>query len=660
MIAETGQICLIFVLLASLVQASTGFAGARQNSLQLMAVSERSAIAQALLCVLAFACLVHSFVISDFSVRLVAMHSHTSKPLIYKISGTWANHEGSMLLWLMLLAIFGAAVVAVGKTLPRSLRANAVAAQGLIGTGFGAFLLFTSNPFERLSPVPANGLGLNPLLQDLGLALHPPFLYLGYVGFSVAFAFAIAALIEGRVDALWARWLRPWVLLAWSFLTIGIALGSMWAYYELGWGGWWFWDPVENVSFMPWLAGTALLHSIIVVQARSSFIRWTVLLAIVTFSLSLIGTFIVRSGILTSVHSFAVDPARGVFLLILLVLATGGALWLYYLRSDEIENGAPFEPISREGSLVLNNLLLIAAIVTVFLGTFSPIIIEATSGDKITVGPPYYNRLFIPMMSLLIVFMAVGPMLKWGRDSLAGYRRALSFMITAVAVLAIATAIFGKSVLGAIGLTIGAWLFVGTLLSYGQKLKIGHPNSERENLLLRFRSLPAMSHGFVLAHVGLSITAFGIAAMAAWSVETKDRINVSESFFLSSYQVTLEKVQRRQGQNYDAEQLVLNISGPETKSLVVERRYYPVEQQITSEGSIDVGVFRNLYAVVGEGDAERGWVISAYYHPLVSWIWGGAFVMALGGFVSLSDRSMRASISQRPARSDAQAAMAKT
>ena len=651
MLAEIGQICLILAVLLSFVQGAAGLKGAGAQNTSLMQLSERCAIAQAVACLAAFACLASLFMQSDFSSQLVYLHSHTSKPMIYKFSGTWGNHEGSMLLWVMLIAMFGAAMVWFGKSLPASLRVRAVAVQGLIGAGFGSFLLLASNPFLRLYPAPLNGRGLNPVLQDPGLALHPPFLYLGYVGFSVAFAFAVAALIEGRVDSLWARWIRPWVLLAWSFLTIGITLGSIWAYYELGWGGWWAWDPVENVSFMPWLAGTALLHSTLVVQARSSFIRWTVLLAILTFSLSLIGTFIVRSGILTSVHAFAVDPGRGIFLLLLLILATGGALLLYYFRADKIEHGAAFEPVSREGGLVLNNLLLLCAIATVFLGTFYPLVIEALTSDKITVGPPYYNMIFAPIMTLLIAAMAVGPMLKWKRDTFSRIRRSLLLMSLIVLFVIIVVAALGRAFVGAIGFGIAAWLLVGTLITYGQKLRIGTTKVSKLNLWGRFRTLPAMTHGFALAHIGMAITVFGVAAMSSWSAQTKERLKLGEKMLVGAY--TLELVQARQGEgpNYLTTEIDLRLSRDEDEELSilgVESRFYPVERETTSEGSMDVTLTRNVYAALGEGDPERGWVIDAYYHPLVSWIWGGAIIMAIGGFVSLADRRIRVTQASMP------------
>ena len=605
-----------------------------------MAFADRAAIAQAMFCVLAFALLAHAFMISDFSVKLVATNSHTSKPMIYKFSGTWGNHEGSMLLWVMVMALFGAAMVWFGKTLPSGLRARAIAIQGLTTTGFLAFLIFTSNPFERLAPIPANGVGLNPLLQDPGLALHPPFLYLGYVGFSVAFSFAVAALIEGRVDAMWARWVRPWVLMAWSFLTIGIVLGSVWAYYELGWGGWWFWDPIENVSFMPWLAGTALLHSTLVAQARGSFIRWTLLLAITTFSLSLVGTFIVRSGVLTSVHAFAVDPDRGIFILGLLILSTGGALTLYALRSNRIAHGASFEFESREAGLVLNNILLVVSTATVFLGTFYPLVIDAMTGDKITVGPPYFERTFGPIMAVLILFMAVAPLMKWRSDSWQRIRKTLLIMAVAAIPVTIAVMIFGKTVFGALGMGLAVWLFFGTAANYARKLRVGETKSTLGNLLKRFALLPGATHGFALAHLGLAVCTVGVVAMGVWADEEVDRLKIGESISVSGYEFRLEGVDRAQGPNFIAEtgRVVIERNGNFVATLNPEQRMYPVERNNTTEGSMEIGALRILYAAKGEGNPEDGWVVSVYYHPLVIWIWIGALMMAVGGLVSVADR----------------------
>lgn len=640
MLAEIGQITLVLALLISGLQGWMGLQGAHQNDPRAMAFADRAAIAQAVLCIIAFALLAQAFMNSDFSVKLVATNSHTSKPMIYKFSGTWGNHEGSMLLWVMVMALFGAAMAWFGKTLPSGLRARALAIQGLTTMGFLAFLIFTSNPFERLSPIPENGIGLNPLLQDPGLALHPPFLYLGYVGFSVAFSFAVAALIEGRVDAMWARWVRPWVLMAWSFLTIGIVLGSVWAYYELGWGGWWFWDPVENVSFMPWLAGTALLHSTLVAQARGSFIRWTLLLAITTFSLSLVGTFIVRSGVLTSVHAFAVDPDRGVFILALLILSTGGALALYALRSGKIAHGAGFELESREAGLVLNNILLVVATATVFLGTFYPLVIDALTGDKITVGPPYFERTFAPIMSLLIIFMAVAPLMKWRSDNWRRLRKTLIVMALCAVPVTIAVAVFGNTVFGALGIGLAVWLLVGTLTNYGRKLRIGEPKSAAGNLLKRFALLPGATHGFALAHIGLAVCTVGIVAMGVWSDEDVDRLKLGESLSVSGYDFRLEGVDRTQGPNFVAEsgRIVIERNGHQVAVLSPEQRMYPVERNNTTEGAMEIGALRILYAAKGEGNPEEGWVVSVYYHPLVIWIWIGALMMAFGGLVAVADR----------------------
>ena len=420
MIVEIGHFALILALCVAVTQSAVPMIGAHQNNRGWMAVAGPTAVAQLGLLLISFFALMYAYVTSDFSVKNVAANSNSLKPMIYKISGVWGNHEGSMLLWVLILALFGAIVAGFGRNLPPGLKARTLAIQALVSVGFLLFIILTSNPFERLVPAPIDGRGLNPLLQDPGLALHPPILYAGYVGFSISFSFAVAALIEGKVDAAWARWVRPWTLLAWLFLTAGIALGSWWAYYELGWGGWWYWDPVENASFMPWLVGTALLHSAIVVEKRDALKSWTILLAILTFSLSLIGTFLVRSGVLTSVHAFATDPERGVFILLLLVIAIGGSLALYAWRAPQLQSGGLFQPISREGGLVLNNLLLTTSAATVFLGTLYPLFLEAFGGGKVSVGPPFFNATFIPLMVPLVIALGVGPLLPWKRADLGG------------------------------------------------------------------------------------------------------------------------------------------------------------------------------------------------------------------------------------------------
>ncbi|MGB2573145.1 MAG: heme lyase CcmF/NrfE family subunit, partial [Henriciella sp.] len=477
------------------------------------------------------------------------------------------------------------------------------------------------------------------------------FLYIGYVGFSVAFSLAVAALIEGQIDAIWARWVRPWVLLAWAFLTIGITMGSIWAYYELGWGGWWFWDPVENVSFMPWLAGTALLHSTLVAQARGGFLRWTLLLSIATFSLSLIGTFIVRSGVLTSVHAFAVDPARGVYILILLALATGGALTLYALRANKIDHGTPFAVESREAGLVINNILLVCATATVFLGTFYPLVIDAITGEKITVGPPYFDMTFAPIMSALILVMAFGPLVKWRKDAFARLRPALLRMAIAVLVSLILFALIGKSVWGALGLGLAVWLASGSLINYARKLRLGGKNSRIGNLGLRVRALPAAAHGFFLAHVGLAVTVAGITGMSVWAAESTARLNVGEQVSVAGYDFTLTRMSDGVGDNYQAliGTLAISQNGDPIATLEAERRFYPVEQSVTTEGAMDVAVHRTLYAAIGEGNDMSGWIVRVYMHPLVSWIWAGALIMALGGFVSLIGSAPQSKPAEEPA-----------
>ena len=642
MSAEIGQIALILALLIAVLQGILPLIGAHRLNGQLMAFGDRAALAQAVFLIAAFAMLSVVFLVSDFSVALVANHSHTAKPFIYKLSGTWGNHEGSMTLWVLILALFGAAMAIFGQSLPASLRARAIGIQGLVGAGFLAFLIFTSNPFERLSPVPEDGSGLNPLLQDPGLAFHPPFLYLGYVGFSVAFSFAIAALIEGRIDALWARFVRPWILAAWSFLTIGIALGSVWAYYELGWGGWWFWDPVENVSLMPWLAGTALLHSTLVVEKRNSFMNWTLLLAITTFSLSLIGTFIVRSGVLTSVHAFAVDPERGVFILGLLALATGGALVLYAFRAHKIASTTSFDAVSREGGLVMNNLLLCIATATVFIGTFYPLLIDALTGNKLTVGPPYFNLTFAPIMAALILFMGVGPLLKWRTDSLSRLKRPLLILLAVTALMAVLTFLIGKLVWGVAGIALAVALATGACLSLAEKLFIGRQPLSRSLTLAR--NLPASTWGFVLGHVGLAVMVVGITAMSVWSDEGQARLNIGESAEIAGYTVTLDTIDEAQRANFAVQTAKLHVSRGDRveATLNAERRYYPVEDQMTTEAALAVGFTRTLYGALGEGN-ENGWLIRFYFHPFVSWIWGGAVIMALGGFISMADRRFRMS-----------------
>jgi cytochrome c-type biogenesis protein CcmF len=638
MSAEVGQFALILALLLSLVQAAAPLAGAQRGDTVLMALGRQAARLQAIFIILAFACLAYAYVTCDFSVELVAKHSHTTQPLAYRFAATWGSHEGSMLLWVLILAIYGAGVAQFGGTLRETLQARVLGVQGVLGAAFLAFLLFTSNPFLRLSPAPIEGTELNPLLQDPGLVLHPPLLYLGYVGFSVAFCFAVAALIEGRVDAAWARWVRPWVLAAWIPLTAGITLGSGWAYYELGWGGWWFWDPVENASLMPWLLGTALLHSALVLERRGALVSWTILLAILTFSLSLVGTFLVRSGILTSVHAFAVDPQRGVFILAILAVTTGVSLGLYAWRAPAIRSGALFQPLSREGGIVLNNLFLSVLTATVFAGTFSPVIIEMINGDKISVGPPYYARIFAPLAIPLLVLVVFGPMMNWKRDEV---RRTLQRVkipaAIAGAVLLMVLVIGGlKGVLTAGAMGVAAWLLAGSVAILGRRWW-----ASRKYLLRAIRTTPRATWGLTLAHAGLGLLLMGIAGVTAWDSDKVLNMRPGQSVEFAGKTLTLASYEDGTGPNYQARTARFTVSGPGgAYGLRSEKRFYPSAQSTTTEAGIHVTPLGNLYVSIGD-ETPQGVVVRLWDHPLVIWIWIGGFVMALGGGVSLSDRRLR-------------------
>jgi cytochrome c-type biogenesis protein CcmF len=648
-VAELGHFAIILTLTLALAQSIVPLIGAHVGDLKLMRFGSSAAIGQTVFLTVAFAALIACYVNSDFSVLNVAENSNSAMPLIYKVTATWGNHEGSMLLWVSILALFGAAVAIFGDNLPAVLKARALAVQGMLGTGFLAFILFTSNPFTRLDPAVPDGQELNPLLQDLGLAVHPPFLYLGYVGFSMAFSFSVAALIEGKVDASWARWVRPWVLAAWCFLTIGITLGSFWAYYELGWGGWWFWDPVENASFMPWLTGTALLHSALVVERRQTLVNWTILLGILTFSLSLIGTFLVRSGVLTSVHSFALDPARGVFVLGLIILTSGGALALYAYRAPALKQGTPFAPVSRESSLVLNNVLLVSAGATVFIGTFYPLVIEAISNDKISVGPPFYNLTFVPMMIPLLVVMAVGPMLKWKRDMIReGLAKLMRpAIVAALSVAAVVIATFGAHALAAIGFGLAIWVIAASFAILAHRVRFWQVPFATSLSLARIT--PRSVYGLILAHAGIGITVAGITAMSTWKQEELRALPVGGQLDVGGYHVTLKSVNPAAGPNYQAERATFDISrnGNLVTTLFSERRFYPVRRYQTTEAGIHTNLFSNVYIAMGEKNSSNEWTVRAYYHPLAPWIWFGPFVMAFGGFVSLSDRRFRVGAPRR-------------
>jgi cytochrome c-type biogenesis protein CcmF len=634
MIPELGHFALTLALAVALIQGTLPLVGASRGDVQLMALAHTAALAQAVLVVGAFAALTYVYVTTDLSVVNVVNNSHSAKPLLYKISGVWGNHEGSLLLWALILALFGAAVALFGANLPPSLRARVLGVQALIGVGFLAFLLFTSNPFDRLTDAPADGNGLNPLLQDPGLAFHPPLLYLGYVGFSVTYAFAIAALLEGRVDAAWARWVRPWTLAAWCFLTLGIALGSWWAYYILGWGGFWFWDPVENASLMPWLAGTALLHSAIVVEKRDALKSWTVLLAVLAFSLSLLGTFLVRSGVLTSVHAFAQDPARGMFILAFLLIVTGGGLALYAWRAPQLQGGGLFQPVSREGALILNNLLLCTLAATVLLGTLYPLFLDLLTGAKVSVGPPFFNATFVPICAPLFAALCVGPFLGWKRAELAPalQRLRIAFAAALIAALVAATVIDSKQTLAALAFGFGVWLILGSGTELYLRLK-----------RTRSGTLPRSALGMSVAHAAVGVVVLGCVGAAAWNTELIKTMKPGESVRFAGFDIGLDKVEEGRGPNYVAERATLTVSvrGSHFTTLLPERRLFTVQRRQIAETAIHTNFVRDLYATLGEGDAQQGWVIRLYYNPLAPWIWLGAAFAALGGFISLTDRRLR-------------------
>jgi len=649
MIIEMGHMALILALLVSALQASVPLVGAAIADSRMMSFARDAALTQAVLILFAFGALMQAFVTSDFSVSLVFQHSHSQKPLLYKIAGLWGNHEGSLLLWISVLAIFGAAVALVDGHLPAALRARVLAVQGQIGAGFLLFILLTSNPFLRLDPIPDEGQGLNPLLQDPGLAFHPPFLYLGYVGYSVTFAFAIAALIEGRVDAAWARWVRPWALLAWSFLTIGISLGSWWAYYTLGWGGFWFWDPVENASFMPWLMGTALLHTALVVEKRDTLKGWTILLAILAFSLSLLGTFLVRSGVLTSVHAFAVDPTRGLFVLIFLVVVVGGALSLYAWRAPALVPGGLFSPISREGALIFNNWLLASGAATVLVGTLYPLILDAATGAKVTVGPPYFNLAFGALMAPLFCVMAIGPMLPWKRADLGAVlpRLKIAALVSIAAVLAVLAIQGGGPVMALAGIGLGVWILCGVVADLGGRIKFS-PS--------RALGLPRSAYGGALAHAGIGVTLIGMTGTLLWTTEHLAALNPGDRVSLGAYEVQFEGVTPIIGPNYKADRgaFAILLAGQKLYTLYPESRRFTQPPQATTFAAIHPTWRGDLYVALGE-PTPKGWTARLYLKPLAPLIWFGGLMMALGGALSLSDRRLRVGA---PLRQAAKAAVA--
>ncbi|KRB32020.1 MULTISPECIES: heme lyase CcmF/NrfE family subunit [Mesorhizobium] len=641
---ETGHFALVLAFALSLVQTIVPLFGARLNNQRLMAVGGPVTITGFALTALSFVALAGAYANSDFSVASVWENSHSLQPLIYKITGTWGNHEGSMLLWVLILTFFGALVAAFGSNLPATLRANVLAVQGAIGAAFFLFILATSNPFIRLNPAPIEGRDLNPILQDLGLAIHPPLLYLGYVGFSICFSFSVAALIEGRIDASWARWVRPWTLVAWMFLTGGIAMGSYWAYYELGWGGFWFWDPVENASFMPWLAGTALLHSAIVMEKRSALKIWTLLLAILTFSLSLLGTFLVRSGVLTSVHAFATDPTRGVFILCILTLFIGGSLALFALRASRLTAGGLFHPISREGALVLNNLFLTTATATVLVGTLYPLALEALTGGKISVGAPFFDLTFGPLMLPLLALVPFGPLLAWKRGDVfaAAQRLMAAFALALAAMLVTGLFIDGASVFAALGIGLAVWLVAGALTDLAVKSGVG--SVAAAVMFRRFVGLPRSVFGTALAHLGLGLTLLGIVATLSFGTEKILTMRAGETVELSGHTLRFVGLYPAQGPNYSEDRgrfELIGVSGSRVGEISSAKRFYPVRQTTTTESGIKTLGFSQLYISLGDEGKDGSVVVRLWWKPLVTLIWGGGLVMMAGAAMSLMDRRLR-------------------
>jgi cytochrome c-type biogenesis protein CcmF len=643
MIVEFGHYALVLAFAMTLVQSVVPLWGALTKDERLMAVAAPVSVVMFLLVLMSFVVLTISYLNSDFSVLNVLENSHSAKPLLYKFTGVWGNHEGSMLLWVLILVFFGALVGAFGGNLPSDLKATTLAVQGWVSAGFILFLLATSNPFNRVVNPPLEGADLNPILQDIGLAIHPPLLYIGYVGFSITFSFAVAALILGRIDAAWARWVRPWTLLAWCFLTLGIAMGSYWAYYELGWGGWWFWDPVENASFMPWLAGTALLHSAIVMEKREALKVWTVLLAIFTFSLSLLGTFLVRSGVLTSVHAFATDPARGVFILTLLCLFVGGSLALYAWRAPMLKQGGIFAPISREGGLVLNNLFLTAATAAVFVGTLYPLVLDVVTGEKISVGAPFFNLTFGPLMVPLLIAVPFGPVLSWKRgDLLAAAQRLYAAMGLALLLTLFTFWLWGmEKVLAPLGVGLAVWVMAGAVSEIVTRVKFFEIGPKRG--FARLVGLPGSAWGTALAHFGVGVTVLGIVTASAFQEERIETMRPGDTVDLAGYQVTFDGAAPRRGPNFTEEvgHFTIRQGGIHVADLDPSKRIYTARQMPTTEAGIYTIGFSQLYLSLGEGRGDGAVDVRVYFKPLITLIWIGCVIMSLGALFSMADRRLR-------------------
>jgi cytochrome c-type biogenesis protein CcmF len=643
MIPEIGQVALLIALAVALILATLPLVGASRGRADWMALARPAARAHALLVAVAFFCLVACFVRNDFSVLYVASNSNSTLPLPYRIAGVWGGHEGSLLLWLAMLAAWMLAVAQFSRKLPTPFVARVLSVMGLIALGFILFMLTTSNPFDRLVPVPMDGNDLNPLLQDPGMVAHPPMLYMGYVGFSVAFAFAIAALIEGKLDATWARWTRPWTTAAWSCLTIGIMLGSAWAYYELGWGGWWFWDPVENASFMPWLAGTALIHSLAVTEKRGAFKSWTVLLALLAFALSLLGTFIVRSGVLSSVHAFATDPKRGLFILVFLVVVIGGAMSLYAWRAPKVGLGARFALVSRESMLLGNNMLFVVVCASVLLGTMYPLLLDALNMGKISVGAPYFETVFLPLMVPIVLLMALGPLARWKEASLPSLFHRLRWAALASVLGALATGwLAGKlSMTATLGFLMAYWITASIVTDAVERLR--SDGGANLGLFARMRQWPRSLTGMWLAHLGVAVFAFGVSMVRTYEVEEDLTMALGSSATVGGYEFRFADVHDVHGPNYEAVEADMPVThgGSAVTVLHPQKRIYRIQRTPTTEAAIQPGITRDLYVSLGELVQPNTWTLRVHVKPFVDWIWGGCLLMALGGFLAVSDRRYR-------------------
>jgi cytochrome c-type biogenesis protein CcmF len=639
MVPEIGQFALIIALLLALTQATLPLLGASKGNSNWIAVAAPAGQAQFIFVAIAFCCLGYSFISNDFSVLNVATNSNSQLPLHYRLAATWGSHEGSLLLWTLMLSLWTVAVSLFSKHLPNEMLGRVLSVMGVISVGFLLFMLTTSNPFARIFPVPPDGRDLNPLLQDPAMVAHPPMLYMGYVGFSVAFAFAISALISGRLDATWARWSRPWTTVAWMFLTCGIALGSFWAYYELGWGGWWFWDPVENASFMPWLVGTALIHSLAVTEKRGGFKSWTVLLAIAAFSLSLLGTFLVRSGVLTSVHAFATDPKRGVFILAFLVFVIGGSFALYAWRAKQVGLGGKFDVVSRESFLLANNVLLTVAAGSVLLGTLYPLFVDALGMGKLSVGPPYFNLVFVPLMAPAMFLMGIGPIARWKKASLPelAVRLRWAFLVSVITAVSLPFAFGQWKVLVSLGLLLAIWIVATVLVNLWERVRV---TSGQLTVWQKLRMQTRSYYGMHLAHIGVAVFVVGVTLVTGYQSEQDVRMNVGDTVHAGRYEFRFNGVSNVTGPNYQAAraEIVVSKNGSELQKMYPEKRNYTATGNVMTETAIDTGFLRDLYVSLGEPVNAGAWSVRVYYKPFVDWIWGGAVLMAIGGGLALTDR----------------------